>query len=76
VAVIEWVVSMCLLVVSGVLPGFGRLGDLRSHRGVYLAGFAGSVATSAPRGLAPSAFRGGVSRPAISTPARCARARA
>ncbi len=55
VAGIEWVVSIYLLVVSGVLLGFGRLGDLRGHRGVYLAGFAGFVATSALCGLAPSA---------------------
>ncbi len=55
VAFIEWVVSIYLLVVSGVLLGFGRLGDLRGHRGVCLAGFAGFVATSALCGLAPSA---------------------
>ncbi len=54
VAAIEWVVSVYLLVVSGVLLGFGRLGDLRGHRGVYLTGFAGFVVTSALCGLAPS----------------------
>ncbi|HEX9049815.1 MAG TPA: MFS transporter [Anaeromyxobacter sp.] len=55
VAGIEWVVSIYLLVVSGVLLGFGRLGDLRGHRGVYLAGLGGFVVTSALCGLAPSA---------------------
>jgi EmrB/QacA subfamily drug resistance transporter len=54
VAAVEWVISIYLLVVSGVLLGFGRLGDLRGYRGVYLTGFAGFVATSALCGLAPS----------------------
>jgi EmrB/QacA subfamily drug resistance transporter len=53
VAGIEWVISVYLLVVSGVLLGFGRLGDLRGHRGVYLLGFAGFVGASALCGLAP-----------------------
>lgn len=39
VAVIEWVVVVYLLVVSGLLLTFGRLGDLQGHRQVYLAGF-------------------------------------
>ncbi len=55
VAGIEWVVSIYLLVVSGVLLGFGRLGDLRGHRGVYLTGLGGFVVTSALCGIAPSA---------------------
>ncbi len=54
VAGIEWVVSIYLLVVSGVLLGFGRLGDLRGHREVYLLGFGGFVVTSALCGLSPS----------------------
>jgi EmrB/QacA subfamily drug resistance transporter len=36
-----------------VLLGFGRLGDLRGHRGVYLVGFAGFVLASGLCGLAP-----------------------
>ena len=63
VAGIEWVVTIYLLVVSGVLLGFGRLGDLRGHKDVYLAGFVGFVVSSAACGLSPSAgwlvaFRG------------------
>lgn len=54
VAGIEWVISVYLLVVSGVLLGFGRLGDLRGHKDVYLVGFVGFVAASAACGLAPS----------------------
>lgn len=41
VAHIEWVVTIYLLVISGVLLGFGRLGDLRGHKRVFVTGFAG-----------------------------------
>jgi EmrB/QacA subfamily drug resistance transporter len=54
VAGIEWVVTIYLLVVSGVLLGFGRLGDLRGHKRVYVLGFAGFAVTSGLCGLAPS----------------------
>jgi EmrB/QacA subfamily drug resistance transporter len=55
VAEIEWVITIYLLVVSGVLLGFGRLGDLRGHKDVYLVGFIGFVVSSALCGLAPTA---------------------
>ena len=55
VATVEWVVTVYLLVVSGLLLGFGRLGDVRGHKGVYLWGLSGFVASSALCGLAPSA---------------------
>ena len=63
VAAIEWTVIIYLLVVSGLLLTFGRLGDLQGHRRVYLAGFVIFIAGSALCGLAPSAgllvlFRG------------------
>jgi EmrB/QacA subfamily drug resistance transporter len=35
VSVIVWVMTVYLLVVSGFLLGFGRLGDLRTHKAVY-----------------------------------------
>ena len=54
VATVEWVVTIYLLVVSGLLLGFGRLGDLRGHKGVYLTGLVGFVASSALCGLSPS----------------------
>lgn len=54
VAAVEWVVTVYLLMVSGVLLAFGRLGDLRGHKTVYLAGFIGFVASSALCGCAPS----------------------
>jgi EmrB/QacA subfamily drug resistance transporter len=51
---IQWVVTVYLLVVSGLLLIVGRLGDLRGHKTVYLTGFAGFAASSALCGLAGS----------------------
>lgn len=39
IAAIEWVVIIYLLAVSGLLLSFGRLGDIRGHRPIYLSGF-------------------------------------
>jgi EmrB/QacA subfamily drug resistance transporter len=36
---VEWVVTIYLLVLSGLLLSFGRLGDLHGHKNVYLSGF-------------------------------------
>lgn len=55
VAVVEWTVTVYLLVVSAVLLTFGRLGDLRGHRGLYLSGFLLFTASSATCGFARSA---------------------
>lgn len=52
VAGVEWVVTIYLLVVSGLLLGFGRLGDLIGYRPAYLTGFAVFVAGSAACGAA------------------------
>ncbi len=54
VAGIEWVVTVYLLVVSGLLLIVGRLGDTRGHKDVYVAGFVGFVASSALCGLSRS----------------------
>jgi EmrB/QacA subfamily drug resistance transporter len=54
IANIEWVVTVYLLVLSGLLLSFGRLGDLRGHKNVYLLGFFIFIASSALCGLAPS----------------------
>ena len=51
---VEWVVTVYLLGISGLLLTFGRLGDLRGHRSVYLWGFGVFVSASALCGLAPS----------------------
>lgn len=63
IATVQWVVTIYLLVVSGLLLSFGRLGDLRGQKTVYISGFGVFVAASALCGLAPSpaalvAFRG------------------
>jgi EmrB/QacA subfamily drug resistance transporter len=55
VATIEWVVTIYLLVVSGLLLSLGRLGDLRGHKPVYASGFVVFVLGSALCGLARSA---------------------
>jgi len=56
VATVEWVVTIYLLVVSGLLLSFGRLGDLRGHKPVYVSGFLVFVISSALCGLAPTAI--------------------
>jgi EmrB/QacA subfamily drug resistance transporter len=63
VAAIEWVVTVYLLVLSGLLLTFGRLGDLRGHRSVYVWGFGIFVVSSALCGVSWSSgmlilFRG------------------
>ena len=57
VAAIEWVVTVYLLVLSGLLLSFGRLGDLRGHKSVYVWGFGIFVLSSALCGAAPSTTR-------------------
>ncbi len=63
IATIQWVVTIYLLVVSGLLLSFGRLGDLRGHKPIFLSGFGIFILSSALCGFAPSAgfliaFRG------------------
>jgi len=52
VAMVEWVVSIYLLVVCALLLSFGRLGDLRSHKLVYIWGFVVFTISSGLCGLA------------------------
>jgi EmrB/QacA subfamily drug resistance transporter len=55
VATIEWVVTAYLLVVSALLLGVGRIGDVRGHKTIYLTGFTVFVVGSALCGAARSA---------------------
>ena len=55
IAGIEWVTTIYLLVISGLLLSVGRAGDLFGHRRLYLAGFVLFVLGSALCGLAGSA---------------------
>ncbi len=56
VATIEWVVTIYLLVLSGLLLSFGRLGDLRGNKRIYVTGFGLFVASSMLCGLSSSAL--------------------
>ena len=51
---VEWVVTIYLLVLSGLLLSFGRLGDIRGHKVIYLSGFGVFIAGSLLSGLAPN----------------------
>ena len=55
VATIEWVVTVYLLVVSGLLLSVGRLGDLRGNKTAYISGFFIFVLGSVLAGFSPSA---------------------
>lgn len=54
VANVEWVVTIYLLLLNGLLLSFGRLGDLRGHKSIYLSGFGIFVLSSMMCGLAKS----------------------
>jgi EmrB/QacA subfamily drug resistance transporter len=51
---IEWVVTIYLLVLSGLLLSFGRLGDLHGHKTIFISGFGIFIVSSALCGFAPS----------------------
>ena len=36
IATVEWVVIIYLLIVSGLLLSFGRLGDIRGHKSIFI----------------------------------------
>ncbi len=55
VAAIQWVVTTYLLTLSGLMLSFGRLGDLRGHKFVYVWGFGLFALSSALCGAASSA---------------------
>ena len=54
VAGVEWVMTVYLLVVSALLLGVGRAGDLYGHKRIYITGFLLFIVGSALCGLAPS----------------------
>jgi len=63
IANVEWVVTIYLLVLSGLLLSFGRLGDMRGHKAIYITGFGIFMFGSLFSGAAPNvglliAFRG------------------
>ncbi len=54
VASVEWVVTVYLLGLSALLLSFGRLGDIRGHKNIYILGFVVFVGSSMLCGLAPN----------------------
>lgn len=54
ISTIGWVATIYLLMISGLLLSFGRLGDLRGHKRVYIFGLAIFILGSALCGLAPT----------------------
>lgn len=54
IATVEWVVIIYLLIVSGLLLSFGRLGDIRGHKSIFLIGFSIFIVSSALCGWSPS----------------------
>ena len=54
IATVEWVVIIYLLIVSGLLLSFGRLGDISGHRIVFLIGFSIFILSSALCGMSTS----------------------
>jgi EmrB/QacA subfamily drug resistance transporter len=56
IATVQWVVIVYLLLVSGLLPGFGRLGDIRGHKPVYISGFVLFILSSLLCALARSVY--------------------
>lgn len=51
---VEWIVTIYLLVVSGLLLSFGRLGDIRGHKLTYSAGYGIFLLGSIFCGLSPT----------------------
>ena len=51
---VEWVVTIYLLVLCGMLLAFGRLGDIYGHKSILLVGFIGFTISSGLCGLASS----------------------
>jgi len=49
-----WIVNVYALVVAGLLPGLGTLGDRHGHRRLFLAGLAVFAAASLAAALSPS----------------------
>ena len=54
IADVEWVITIYLLVLSGLLLSFGRLEDMRGHKTIYLSGFVVFVISSALSGMSVS----------------------
>jgi EmrB/QacA subfamily drug resistance transporter len=54
ITAVEWIVTIYLLVLSGLLLSFGRLGDIRGHKATFIAGFLIFMGGSFFSGAAPN----------------------
>ena len=54
ISAVEWIITTFLLVQSGLLLTFGRLGDMIGHRRIYLAGLLIFIVSMLLCALAPS----------------------
>ncbi len=54
IATVEWIITIYLLVLSGLLLSFGRFGDMRGHKTIFIAGFVIFMSGSFLSGAAPS----------------------
>jgi len=56
VATVEWIVITYLLILCGLLPSFGRLGDIYGHKPVYTSGFFIFIISSLACALSPNIY--------------------
>jgi EmrB/QacA subfamily drug resistance transporter len=56
IAKTEWIITIYLLGVSGLLLTFGRLGDIRGHKSIFLSGFGIFILSSAVCGISSSVY--------------------
>jgi len=50
----EWIITLYLLLVSGLLIGFGQIGDIVGHKKIFLTGFGIFIISSSLCSFAPS----------------------
>lgn len=56
ITIVEWVIIVYLLLISGLLPTFGRIGDIQGHKAVYISGFAIFIGSSTLCAFSPSIY--------------------
>jgi EmrB/QacA subfamily drug resistance transporter len=54
IATTEWLLTIYMLIQSGLMLSFGRLGDLRGHKPIYVGGLVVFMVGSVLSGLAPT----------------------
>lgn len=54
ISIVQWIPTVYLLTISSLILLFGRLGDIKGHRIIFLTGLAGFTCASLLCGLAPN----------------------